>query len=92
MAYRFTDSDDVNFRVQLLLGGVGFGLGDVGEILQAVTTIGDGDDPCGPPPSPTWHDVSKASRRTRHRPATPEVQGTPIYERRSTTPRNKTRN
>jgi len=45
MAYRFTDSDDVNFRVQLLLGGVGFGLGDVGEILQAVTTIGDGDDP-----------------------------------------------
>lgn len=44
MGYRFTDSDDVNFRVQTMLGGVIYGLGDVGEILQAVTDVGSGDD------------------------------------------------
>jgi hypothetical protein len=44
MGYRFTDDDDVNFRVQTMLGGVIYGLGDVGEILQAVSTVAGRDD------------------------------------------------
>ncbi len=44
VGYRFTADDDVNFRVQVMLGGVIYGLGDIGEILQAVSAIGDGGD------------------------------------------------
>lgn len=35
MAHSFFDDDDLNFVLQTLLGGVAFGLGDVGEILRA---------------------------------------------------------
>lgn len=44
MPYAFVADADTNFRIETLLGGVTYGLGDVGEILQAVSTMGDGGD------------------------------------------------
>ncbi|HPJ20328.1 MAG TPA: alpha/beta fold hydrolase [Actinomycetota bacterium] len=44
MAYSFTSNDDFNFRIQTMLGGVYYGLGDVGEILATVSKVPDGDD------------------------------------------------
>ncbi|MDP3971469.1 MAG: hypothetical protein Q8P61_00970 [Candidatus Nanopelagicales bacterium] len=44
MAYSFSTDDGADFAVQTMLGGVAFGLGDVGEILQTVEQIPAGDD------------------------------------------------
>lgn len=43
MGYKFYDDPDFNFQVQTMLGGVTYGLGDVGEILEAVDNIPVGD-------------------------------------------------
>lgn len=44
MAYSFSTDDGADFAVQTMLGGVAFGLGDVGEILQTVEQLPPGDD------------------------------------------------
>lgn len=44
MGYQFYDDPDFNFRVQTMVGGVIYGLGDVGEILEAVSNIPVGDE------------------------------------------------
>ncbi len=44
MGYQFYQDSDANYRVQVALGGVPAGLGDVGEILTAVGQAGQGDD------------------------------------------------
>ncbi|MDQ1307652.1 MAG: hypothetical protein QG671_3485 [Actinomycetota bacterium] len=44
MAYKFYDDEDFNFRAQITLGGVAFGMGDVGEILNCFQAIPAGDN------------------------------------------------
>lgn len=44
MVYRFYDDPEFNYRVQVALGGVPAGLGDVGEILTVVSAVRSGDD------------------------------------------------
>lgn len=44
MSYNFYADADANFRVEVLLGGVPAGLGDVGEILSVVHRTPDGAD------------------------------------------------
>lgn len=44
MAYTFSTDDGADFAVQTMLGGVAFGLGDVGEILHVVGQVPAGDD------------------------------------------------
>lgn len=44
MGYRFFGSDDFQFRVEIALGCVGYGLGDVGEVLATIENITDGSD------------------------------------------------
>lgn len=44
MAYKFFDNDDFQFRVELALGSVSYGVGDVGEILATIEHITDGSD------------------------------------------------
>ena len=43
MGYTFYDDPDANYDVQVTLGGVPAGLGDVGEILVAVSSVPNGD-------------------------------------------------
>jgi pimeloyl-ACP methyl ester carboxylesterase len=44
VSYEFYEDEDFNFRAQLTLGGVAFGLGDVGEILKCLQGIPAGDN------------------------------------------------
>jgi hypothetical protein len=43
MAYKFFETEQVNYQTQLALGGVCYGSGDVGELLATVDRIVDGD-------------------------------------------------
>lgn len=43
MAHRFFDTEQFTFETQLLLGGVAYGCGDIGEVLATVERIVDGD-------------------------------------------------
>ncbi len=44
MAYHFYKDDGFDFRVQLALGAVSYGLGDAGEILATIEHVKNGDD------------------------------------------------
>lgn len=44
MGFQFVTDPDMNYRVQVALGGTPAGLGDVGEILAAVGLVAPGDD------------------------------------------------
>ncbi|GAA3467265.1 hypothetical protein [Nonomuraea roseola] len=43
MAYRFAQDEKFNFEIQLALGQVQAGAGDVGEILSTTARVIDGD-------------------------------------------------